>query len=67
MVQVDRLRQLRRDWVASEQVVCTHPNVEREYYLGSDTGDEGCLLCGESWPRGSREPPLGRVERVTPA
>jgi hypothetical protein len=25
---------------------CTHPNVEREYYLGSHTGDSVCTVCG---------------------
>jgi hypothetical protein len=25
---------------------CNHPNVEKEYYLGTDTGDKVCTQCG---------------------
>jgi len=25
---------------------CNHPSIEREYYLGSNTGDYVCSTCG---------------------
>jgi len=28
---------------------------EREGGMGMDTGDEGCLVCGETWWRSSRD------------
>jgi hypothetical protein len=29
---------------------CEHPEIDKEYYLGSDTGDVVCKVCGETWP-----------------
>ncbi|MBQ4755177.1 hypothetical protein FD848_24005 [Escherichia coli] len=38
---------------------CSHSNLEKEYYLGSATGDYKCLDCGEvgfgkDWPEKER-------------
>ena len=30
---------------------CSHPRTEREFYLGSATGDYVCTTCGECWSR----------------
>lgn len=29
-----------------EKKPCDHPKTEKEYYLGSDTGDKVCTTCG---------------------
>ncbi len=39
---------------------CKHPNLEKEYYLGADTGDWVCTICGRSgwgkdWPEKERQ------------
>jgi hypothetical protein len=39
---------------------CTHESLEKEYYLGSATGDYVCKLCGRSglgkdWPEKERD------------
>lgn len=54
MAQMDEFARLRREWAERGSLPCAHPDVEKEYYLGSDTGDEGCLVCGEVWARGSK-------------
>ena len=28
---------------------CTHENIEKEYYLGSQTGDYVCTSCGKTF------------------
>lgn len=35
---------------------CGHPRADKEYELGSDTGDVGCLRCGMTWWH-TKEPP----------
>jgi hypothetical protein len=56
MVQLSKLAEIRAQWVAAGDKPCDHPKTDREYHLGAQTGDVGCLVCGESWPRGG-EPP----------
>jgi hypothetical protein len=34
-----------REW---GERACTHPGVEREFYLGSHTGDYVCSVCGRA-------------------
>lgn len=29
---------------------CNHPKIEKEYYLGADTGDYVCTTCGLAMP-----------------
>lgn len=55
MTQARKFTELRREWAESGSPPCNHPEVDKEYVLGSDTGDEGCLVCGEVWPRRERE------------
>jgi hypothetical protein len=54
MTQMDKFAALRRDWIAKGDPPCSHESVDKEYHLGSDTGDEGCLACGATWWRGQR-------------
>lgn len=35
---------------------CDHPSWEREYYLGSHTGDDACTQCGASLDPKTHEP-----------
>jgi hypothetical protein len=35
---------------------CNHPSSEREYYLGSHTGDDVCTQCGRSLDPKTGEP-----------
>ena len=51
MIQVDKVQEIRRRWEEAGRPVCTHQDREREYYLGSDTGDDVCLKCGKTLPR----------------
>jgi hypothetical protein len=47
MVQMDEAQELRRRWNEAGSPECDHPELDREYYLGSQTGDRVCLMCGE--------------------
>ena len=53
MTQMAKFAELRQAWGEKGNPPCDHPDVDREHYLGSDTGDEGCLVCGDTWDRGS--------------
>lgn len=44
--QSEELTRMRKKWGGKP---CTHPSAEKEYYLGSATGDYGCSTCGETW------------------
>jgi hypothetical protein len=48
MVQMDKVAEIRKAWEAAGSPPCEHPDVEREYYLGSNTGDRVCVRCGET-------------------
>jgi hypothetical protein len=52
VVQMREAMQLRRAWNAKVSPPCDHPEVDREYNLGSHTGDYDCLTCGESFSPG---------------
>lgn len=47
MVQAQKLSQLKSEWEAKGGPPCDHPNVDKEYHLGAQSGDYGCLVCGE--------------------
>lgn len=48
-MQAKTARRLREAWGDKP---CNHPNLEKEYELGSDTGDYVCTSCGKSgWGR----------------
>ncbi|MBN2295776.1 MAG: hypothetical protein JXM70_25315 [Pirellulales bacterium] len=38
--------QLRKEWQGKP---CSHENVEKEYHLGSHTGDYVCTICGQEF------------------
>ena len=37
---------LRQAWIKKGDPPCKHPTTEREYQLGSQTGDTVCTICG---------------------
>ncbi|MBT2724363.1 hypothetical protein [Bacillus sp. ISL-46] len=39
-------RELQEEWKAKENKPCSHPQIEKEYILGSQTGDFVCSTCG---------------------
>ena len=42
-MQLEKANKLRKAWGDKP---CNHPDVEKEYYLGSNTGDKVCTTCG---------------------
>jgi hypothetical protein len=57
MVQVSKAERIRDEWVRKGRPRCAHEHYDKEYYLGSDTGDYACTTSGITWPRGSDKPP----------
>lgn len=47
-MQHDKALELQRKWGNKP---CSHSNLEKEYYLGSQTGDYVCTQCGEAFPK----------------
>ena len=45
-MQVSEAAQLRKAWGKKP---CLHPELDKEYYLGSQTGDYVCTTCGEAF------------------
>ncbi len=43
------LAEVARDWNARGRPLCEHTRTDKEYDLGAQTGDRGCLDCGETW------------------
>lgn len=52
-MQADDAEALREAWLAKGNQPCAHDNREKEYYLDSDTNAEVCVVCGQSFWRGS--------------
>lgn len=50
MVQYSELAKIAERWIAAGSPAHV-PKVEREYYLGTDGGDDACTVCGETWGR----------------
>lgn len=48
-MQSDKAARLRKDWAAKGSPPCEHPELAREYYLSSNTGDKVCTTCGEDF------------------
>lgn len=44
-MQMDKIKELRKEWGDKP---CDHPGVEKEYYLGTQTGDYVCTQCGRT-------------------
>ena len=47
---MDEAVRKRTMWEAMGNPPCDHPVTDKEYYLGSDTGDLVCTTCGHCWP-----------------
>lgn len=45
-MQYDEAKKLRKKWHGKP---CTHEQVEKEYHLGSHTGDYVCTTCGQEF------------------
>jgi transposase-like protein len=45
-MQLEKAKKLEKAWGKQP---CDHPDIEKEYYLGSDTGDYVCTTCGKSF------------------
>ncbi len=43
-MQLEKAKNLREQWGDKH---CDHPSTEKEYFLGSDTGDKVCSTCGK--------------------
>jgi hypothetical protein len=54
-MQMDEAARLRKQWERAGSPACDHPRLEKEYYLGSQTGDKVCTSCGETFTRGEWE------------
>ena len=48
-MQSEKAAQLNKDWIAKGNPPCSHPTTEREYYLGTATGDRVCTTCGADY------------------
>jgi hypothetical protein len=57
MVQIEKVAKIREAWAQKGKPRCTHESYDKEYHLGSDTGDYACMNCGISWPRSADKPP----------
>jgi hypothetical protein len=51
MVQMDRVPLIRAKWEQAGRPPCSHVRLDKEYYLGAQTGDYVCLDCGEDFMR----------------
>ena len=51
-MQMDKAIELRKAWGNKP---CSHPNFDKEYHLGSDTGDYVCTSCGRSFTKQEKE------------
>lgn len=47
-MQMDDARRLCEEWEKKGNPPCDHENLEKEYALGSATGDYVCTRCGEA-------------------
>jgi len=45
-MQMSDASELREAWKQKGNPPCEHPQTDREYYLGSYTGDNRCTTCG---------------------
>ncbi len=67
-MQTRKAAQLRKVWTDKGDPPCEHLNLDKEYALGSNTGDVVCTTCGETWWRQDPErPDRQRVAQATEA
>ncbi len=45
-IQYDKANEIEKDWGNNE---CSHPEITKEYYLSSQTGDYRCRQCGATF------------------
>lgn len=45
-MQYNRAGEIKTNWGDKP---CNHPNIEKEYYLGAQTGDVMCSQCGKGF------------------
>lgn len=50
-MQAEKGRRRAKAWEAKGSPICAHERVEKEYELGTDTGDVVCTTCGQTWWR----------------
>lgn len=48
-MQMKKAEQLRERWKNKGNPTCDHPDLEKEYIQGYDTGSMVCTTCGESF------------------
>lgn len=48
MMQMDTAEDLRLEWERMGNPPCSHPHIDREYYLAQPTGEFVCKTCGET-------------------
>lgn len=51
-MQMDDAEKLRAEWEAKGNPPCEHPQIVREFYRGTATGDKVCTTCGKVFPMG---------------
>ncbi|TFD16623.1 hypothetical protein E3T26_03915 [Cryobacterium sp. TMT1-21] len=53
-MQMKRANEIAKDWDAAGRPPCEHPHLDKEFHLGSSTGDYICTTCGEAFSREER-------------
>ena len=48
-MQAKKAARLRRLWMDKGNPPCDHPELDKEYYLGAQTGDYVCTTCGQTF------------------
>lgn len=51
LVQFAEANKIEARWIAAGSPYCEHPNIDKEYDLGMDSGDKRCLSCGDTFTR----------------
>jgi len=60
VVQMKKVPGIEQAWIEHGSPYCEHERTDQEFELGSRTGDEVCLDCGEVWSRrGDKPAPRG--------
>lgn len=58
-MQLKEAQKIRKQWGDKPCTLENH-SLEKEYYLGSDTGDYVCTICGRSFPDKDLKPENGK-------
>ena len=59
-MQAKQAAQLRIEW---GNALCEHPEFDKEYDLGADTGDFICTQCGKEFSRNQRDEIIKKREQ----